>query len=375
MTPRDVPAVAALMNAAFRAGGPGDMLEEYAYVYAASNLRHCFAAFAGSHAIAHVAARAGRVRSGASRVGWASYGNVCTRSEWRGRGIAGRLQSALWRRLRADGVDGLYISGGRSLYTRAGAVECGDYRTLIVPRGPGAGFPAGLAVRVGGAEDAPALARLQDREPSAWVRSAGEIAAVLATGRTHDVPATVWLVTERGVPVAYAVVGPPWRGRIAPGERGVVLDYAGARSALIPGLREIVLRLELSELRLSVPAWDQDLCASLGPRTDEGEWEGVPGTMVLLDPLRFWRRLAPDRRVRLGRSRAGVPGLRPAGRGFEFRLGRTRHRVQDVPALTRLLLGDAPEQWRALLPAPGPLHDALAAVLPVRFPLIGLNYM
>ena len=82
-----------------------------------------------------------------------SLGSVCTHPDYRGRGLAGSLLAHVENELRAQGVDLLYVSGGRSLYLRGG---------LHVGR-------ANLDVRCP-EKSAPGAGRAESRSPSRFER-------------------------------------------------------------------------------------------------------------------------------------------------------------------------------------------------------------
>ncbi len=306
----------------------GSMVREFAYVYTRSNLRFCLGAFAGKRLVAHAAARTAELVIRGARVRWAAYGNVATHPDFRGQGIAGRIGALMYRRLRAAGVHLVYISGTRSLYTRAGAVECGSSRTFTIRAGriPAAG--RGLAVRPAHGADLTALARMTAAEPVHFADTAADFRTVLRTGWVQCERAGAWVVTFRGRPVTGAITGRKERGG-----GGFVAHYAGLRLALGAGLPAIARRAGIRRLAVNVPGWDVELADLLTATVGRGSPAGLQstGTLLLLDAPRM---------LRLAGLRAPRPRTTAA-----------------VAALTRRLFG-----------TPG-----CAAGLPL--PPVGLHYM
>jgi GNAT superfamily N-acetyltransferase len=92
-----------------------------------------------------------------TRVG--SLGSVCTHPDYQGRGIATRLLGHVENFIADQGGTFTFISGGRGLYRRSGAVDMGGVlgATIRRDRLPS---PEGLTVRTLGDEDIPAAASL-----------------------------------------------------------------------------------------------------------------------------------------------------------------------------------------------------------------------
>lgn len=300
-------------------------MPDYAYVYERKNLHRCWGAFLGSTPVAHCAARRGDIETLGIRIGWAAFGNVCTHPEWRGKGIGSRLMSLCHRALRREGVDALYISGGRGLYTRIGATPAGDLRTVVIRETPST-WGGGLRI-LSAPVAADRLAARHGREPIRYIRSVAELRSVLATGFTHDVP-----VRSFALGTAVAVVGPEWGTPVRRGGAVVAHDVAGGPVDIVRLLRAVRARLGARRLSVPVPAWNAERLSALGGTPKPS---GVPGTILVLDPRRL-----------LSKVRPFLPH------------GEWRKAPRDRAALTRWLFGDG-----AGAPARVPL------------PAIGLNYM
>lgn len=323
---------------------PADLIREEPDIYGPANLRHCWGAFDGKRLVAHVAARRATVAMEGATLLWASYGNVMTDPAYRGKGIATKLNRMAWGRLREEGVDGVYISGGRGLYRRMGAVPCGDYEWFRLKYARVAAFPLGaLRLRRCGPADAETLARLHRPDRACFLRNAAEFHGSLATGRTNLRPARVWLVTESETPVAYVVASPLWAKTGPERGPGDVVDYAGARAAVVRSLPEIMRREGWRGIGITVATGDKELRGLLRGAGLRGRPTDVKGTQLLLNPTRLVRRLRPYFEKRLGVA---------AARWLKFPL-------HDRRRMTRLLLGPTKR----------------TAALPIPFPPLGLNWM
>lgn len=329
--PAEIPAVDRLLSQVFteHSAKVGSMVREFAYDYTPANLRHALSAFVGGRMVAHAVSRRGTLLVRGTRIGWASYGNVATHPDFRGQGIAGAVGQMMFGKLRAAGVDLVYISGTRSLYTRAGAAECGSFRTYTISAGriPAAG--QGLSVRRGGVGDAKAVAEFLSGDPVRFEDDAETVRSVLRTGWVQCQRPSLWLVTFAGRPVGFVLTAPKsgWSS-------SRVVIYGGLRLAVAATLPEIVRRAGARRLPITVPAWDTELTSLMTATRGKGTPAGLqgPGTLLLLDPPRLCRRL-------------GLPPVHPRG-------------PRALAAVTQRLFGK-----------PG------ATAAPIPLPLVGLRYM
>jgi len=352
---------------------------DWPHIYYGSNIRNCYGAFDGGKLVAHTAARPVRIAMEGAELLWASYGNVMTHPDYRGRHLASRLNRLVWGNLKKTGVDGVYISGGASIYQRMGATHCGNYSEVwlgprnLVMMGKGR---TELTVRPCRRTEAGVLVGLHRNETTGFRRREFDYHQVLTTGWAMLNRAWPWLVMHRGTPLAYALVGPEWTRSPRPTGRGHVVDYAGSRSALFLGLPKIMKKAGYSAGDITVGGGDRDLLWLMRSVGAKGKWHGVHGTQIIINPSRLFKRLHPYFVRRLGDEAARGLGLRrlPGGK-YEISLGSRRHRLDGLKPLTRLILGAKEPEWTGLLPGKGPLRDSLRRIFPIPFPHIGLNWM
>jgi len=217
------------------------------------------------------------------------------------------------------------------------------------PRLPGQG-----RVRPATEADVSLCARLYQTEPIHFVRRVEEFAEHFRQ-RERARRAEDWIVEVAGRPVAYLFTGIPreYRREKEAGVREVV-EYAGGRVALVGALAEVMTRLELRELRLSVP------------------WQDMDGLMSDLRPY-VRARLTEGQRRGLRFEQEG-PALSEA-EGDQYAIVRGQERLElDGAAMTRLVMG-APAEVASNVPvAPGALGEVVPALFPLPSFLPGLNY-
>lgn len=73
-----------------------------------------------------------QVQYGTHTISAYSIGAVCTHTDYRGQGLAGQLLELCRQHARSAGASVLFISGDRSLYTRAGSVPFGQVSTFTL---------------------------------------------------------------------------------------------------------------------------------------------------------------------------------------------------------------------------------------------------
>ncbi len=337
---------------------------DFAPSYVPENLSNTCVALDGKKVAAHASGKTYGVRCGAANFVWASYGNVMTLPEYRGQGIATRINARLWGKMKREGVDGVYISGGRGLYTRVGATPSGAYVDHLIRRKAPV---KDLRIRRCGPSDLNLLLSLQDAEKNAFTRKEKDFRSVLSDGVMYLNQASAWLISSKSGPLAWAVLGPAGKKKNKKRPFTASLhDYAGSRAALIAGLDLLMKRLGYKETEMQVAGGDKEFLWMLEQRGSKGHFHGVDGTHLILDPLRLMKRLRP--------LFSEAPRLQRKGQGFEFSLGSARYGVKDLPALTRLILGEDPKTRDRKLPKKGKLATELRRAFPLTFPVIGLNW-
>ena len=325
-----------------------------------------------------------------------SIGSVCTRPEYRGRGLAGRLVSDVFRRLEAAGVPLALISGDRGLYKRLGCVEAGcferfeftseDYLRVVRNRRNEKVSPADAVFRFFEECDLPLLHELYRREPVRFFRSLDQFDRLIwrHPGLKRLFGDERIVVAYRGCPEqvsAYVIT----RARtVQDGSTRVhIVEYAGSREDIIDALGFVIEEMSPSVISITVPTHDRQFLRLLNTYGLSGS--PCPLARHTLYVTNFWSLLE-----RLSSYIEERTGMRPgrdvfavgesgASEGEEMRWAlRVGDELVQIPSrrhLTRLIFGGITvEEFEAIAPR-GRAKRFLERAFPVPLPIPGLNYV
>lgn len=121
------------------------------------------------------------VRIGEARLNVFSIGSVCTHPDFRGQNLASTLLAECMDHARRSGASLVFVSGGRSLYRRAGCYDFGRVHYAMLDRSSAAAFCnriqmngasalCGRRIRSASPRSSPALPRPMSRAPHSCSR-------------------------------------------------------------------------------------------------------------------------------------------------------------------------------------------------------------
>ncbi|MHC4480992.1 MAG: GNAT family N-acetyltransferase [Planctomycetota bacterium] len=373
----ELDAVVALADSVFRPGAESSMREEFPLLFREENAENLRIFADGASVVAHVGMLLREVSLLGMRHLCCCVGSVCTDPEYRGQGLATRLLEDARQRAVRQGADIFLVSGGRGLYRRFGFVDVGSYGIYTVKRRqlPGEG---GYALRSWRPGDLAALVRIHAAEPVRFIRTPEDFLAFLQTGKVACVAGDTVVVVPKGSdqPVAYMCCqfgSAPWE-RKQDEDAISVREVAGPRWALAHGMRLLLQERGAARLDLHHLGSDVEMAALAVGLGWRGEERGFPGTVGIVDPLRFWEACAPLFAERLGPERAERLQL-DAADTLRLCYGDNELVLDGMGAFTRLVF--LPRHRRRDLKLDR--RSALTAVLDELFPLplvdYGLNYI
>lgn len=327
-----------------------------------------------------------------------SIGSVCTRPEYQGHGLARRLVSDVFGRLRAAGIPVALISGDRGLYKQLGCVEAGcferfeltgdDWARFLTSRERRRTLRDEVSCRPFEERDLPVLHELYRREPVRFFRSLEQFDKLV-----WKHPRLKRLLGDERIVVAYrerpervsAYVITRVRAVQAGLTRLHIVEYAGVRDAVIDTIGTIIGETSPSVITFTVPANDGQLLDLLTADGLSGTRCTLPGhTLFITDPGTLLAKLASYIQERTGMEVgkevliAEAPGV---SEGQETRWNlRVGGELVEIPSrqhFTRLVFGGmTPQDLESIVPRGGTAaRRFLEQAFPVPLPVPGLNYV
>lgn len=303
-------------------------------------------------------------------------GAVGTDPAHRGKGLAGKLLSDCMRKLLVEGADFVMVSGIRSLYDRAGCVMAGKVYSYDLTNEKVQEVLKRLAVpcKVQECDESQldSLTSIYETEPIRYLRTREDF-AILLDETTYARPRS-FLIELGGEAIAYVCIETRW------GEDDArwIVEFAGSRIAIVAAIPQLLERLGLKVLRLTVPHHDIELLGALSSQ-ERPKSSHFGGTMRLINPQGFLEKLKPCLVSRIG-ERANRLAITGGGDGPMISLDDGKLEFEDEKALTWFLFGQPEIVEERFTHFIRPLHfkyeaKMFADVFPLPTFLYGLNYI
>lgn len=319
--------------------------------------------------VSHVGIASGDASLAGCRVGIGRIGCVATYEEYRGRGYATLLMEDAMKKMDAEEMDLMMVSGGRGLYRRINCADAGTEAVAELQGGPLFPAPPEIETRPVGPDDLDFLRQAYFRKAAHFVRTREHMATLLSGAAGLHSQQSQLVITRRGRRAAYAILG--WRKGH---EKGHVREHGGEAVALLDGLRAAMVELSLSLARLTTGWWDQDLLQEIRRREVTLEWDYAGGTMKILNPQRFLKRMRPLITRKVGKAVADGLTVEGTPDDLTLRLGEESVRLQGQH-IAQFFFGTPDNREKAWLPKAGPMRQALETILPIPRPLYEMDYV
>ncbi|MBC8460765.1 MAG: GNAT family N-acetyltransferase [Deltaproteobacteria bacterium] len=301
----------------------------------------------------------------------ANIGAVCTHPEYRQRGLATRLFGDTCKKAYIDGMDFMLVSGGRSLYLRAGCrpiVGC-DYSTTITPEQVSLFSDSGLTIEHCREDDLSSIAAIYRTEPVRFLRRKEDyqraFACQRAQGRLSD-----FLMVKKGVSLrAYVILPRPEEKK-----RAVqIVEYAGERASLVDALGLLIQNYELEKLSIHVMGWDTLLKSLLEEKGLKLLPSNASGTARIVNFPQFMERMRPYFEEIIGVKLARQLHFVEEDGRFCIKCGDGQVVLSRAEAV-QLLFGSKEAELEKLLASGGKVHTLLFLALPIPALWYGLNF-
>lgn len=358
-----------LLDRVFRSGGGRSMALDHPFFLRPENFSNLFICRVGDKVVTQV----GLVPLVASLFGHCVHvgmiGAVATDPDFRGQGVATRTLQVVYDHWRQQGGQLMMISGGRGLYVRSGARSVGSfgYYVLDLPDKP----LEGLGIERCQPDHAAILGALYRRRPLRFIRPIEAWRLHIQNDVCTNTQAHYWLVRRGDVPTGYFALP------VVPEEDGLanVREWGGEWADVVAALPAAASPVGVRRVRWRLYPHETEARRYLeeaGARF-EGNLPGV-GTVKVIDFEALMRALTGYVTEVLGEKLAERIEFRESGgESFQICLDDEDLSIHSYGTLVEILFGGG----AAALPQelqPGPLSEALGALLPLPLPQYSMTY-
>lgn len=267
--PTELDQAALLADSIFREAGGTSMKELFPLIFR-PGFSHSYAAIADDGTVAaFMGLVPSTLRAGEALLNVFFIGAVCTAPAYRGQGLAGQLLQLCQNHAANAGASLLFVSGDRSLYTRAGCVPFGgtQFAELDVSSAQALAAAAGEAwtLRPMQPGDFFEVNRLLNEREAGHVYSPGELALLLgaeAYAGVLGLSQRTLVAVRDGSIEGFAAMAVPAAGVPAPSPATAV-EWAGQPSAVAALLAKAALCSGVGTLQVPVPWQERSLLALL----------------------------------------------------------------------------------------------------------------
>ena len=291
----------------------------------------------------------------------ACIGAVSTYPEYRGQGLASRVFQAACDKARADGVDFMMISGGRTLYSRAGATGVGcDDVALIAPAMAEQAASRDVDVAVFIEPDLSGCADWYQRRRDRFLRPLDDWRAFFACETAMCQEAGVLVIRRKGLLCGYLVVARTDKEGVAQ-----IIEFAGDDLAIAAALKPVLDRRGSKAIRIRLQTGDYLLKKLLERTGASFQPDTTSGTFLLINFPQFMERMRPLFEIRVGLEPAASLIFEENGGRCVFKAEGEMHSFDKIEAA------------HAIFGKPGqpPLPGLLGNVFPIPSLWYGLNYV
>ena len=381
--PEELDAVVKLVDTVFRSKGPPLMKREFPQLFSPENASSLYIMLADGVPVSHIGVYEQYMRVGPATISTGCVGAVGTHPDHRKKGYAGATLACAIHTMRSHGVVLMPVSGGRSLYTRAGCATVGraygqkrsadELAPLICDR---------YRIEPWDEKHLPDLLALHQMEPVRYEWPPHVIALVISESLATSCSAFVALADEQLVGwVLIRHFGP-----MAHYGEGVgrLIDYVGVRdavwSAVVAGMKAVGLHT----LQLSVPFHDTASLLLLKSHDLKGEPGGIGGTYKIVDLVGLVEALTPYLLDRLTLEEWTDLSIESAGvvedaqfisDKVRFAYGDEELVVEDPLVAAQVIFSPAEDWADKVGEVPAGLAGVLARIFPVPLPPYGINYI
>lgn len=283
----DYDAAAKLSDDVFRNEKQMSMAHSFSYLFSPITA-HSFGAFEEEELLAHMGLLPSVVRIGRSRLPVFSLGSVCTSEAARGKGFGTDLLHKVQDHVASTGGVMMFVSGGRSLYTRNRCYPFGQTQIYTVTADANVTEEAGVTARVLTENDCFAWYELAQQREAAFDLSLWDMHGLEHGGAFAScvmMKPKVYVLERKGHITAYIYILFPSAKQQDAAPR--IYEYGGAAEEVVYLLQLVMKQKQITAAQLYVPWQDTEVSTCL--RGYSSEEEPNQGTLYVPSMERLFR--------------------------------------------------------------------------------------
>ncbi|MFH1739318.1 MAG: GNAT family N-acetyltransferase [bacterium] len=364
----EIPQLVDLLDLVFHPDGGWSMGDAFPTLVCPENLEQIRILVDGGRIASHVGMTIRDVCLGGIPTTVVNIGGVATHPDHRGQGHATVLMADAVQHARSRGADIMLISGGRGLYRRMNAADCGSFPTLQLSAEDVEAET--LSARRVQEEDLPIISDIRQREPVRYQLPMEDLKKLLRCGFAMAVPVEWWLFSEGERPVAFGVVAKEIRDGEA---RARLIEWNGDAEALRSAWATWHRELEVEKFDV-VTVSNMNLPLAWRPRVRSHV--SFEGTVLVLHAHRLLDRAKSWIAERLDTATLNSLEIAAGETSVRFSLGDDTVQLNNGGELAELFFGVAGRDVIGEKTSAGsPLESALRQLFPIPLVWYGLAFI
>jgi GNAT superfamily N-acetyltransferase len=279
-----------LSDKVFRDREQKSMGDAFPMLFSREVIENSYGCFVDDKLVSFMGLAPSTIRVGNAKLSVYSLGAVCTDPDYRGYGYASLILEVIMTDLQRTEASLLFVSGGRSLYTRVGCVTFGKSHIVHVKGRPMSTPP--LEIREAEPTDILSMTKLAAEREVAFEQTAHDMTLLIQSEsyascvkRKHRV-----LVAEKdGRLTGYVIVALPYLD--SENQETIGIEWGGDSDAIKSLTYDAMSRYDVKEICLHVPWHEKDLLNAFGDC--QTEVEKNQGTVYVVSPTKLIEQLKP----------------------------------------------------------------------------------
>ncbi|MNH96540.1 hypothetical protein D3C73_492100 [compost metagenome] len=285
-----------LADATFRTSEQDSMGDAFPFIYS-PGISHSYGAFDEGRLVSFMGLVPSVVRVGGARLSVFSLGSVCTHPDYRGQGLAGSLLELCKQHAQAAGASLLFVSGDRSLYTRAHCYPFGQsyHYTLDASTAAQLKVDGGsVRTRLLEVKDFLMLQQVASSREVAFEQSVTDLQLLISGGSLascYTLQQHVYVTEDsEGQVLAFLIVGVPFNEGNG---NAMTIEWGGPADQVELLLGEAMHALNLPSIEVAIGWHEEELIAILTEAGLSSRISPNSGTVCIINEQQLLKQVKP----------------------------------------------------------------------------------